>query len=154
MRTRKRELTIHHDQLQPCSDRDIPQWLKDTSHRLLQGEVDYSLGIGQGEEENIYDLSQLIDEDNDRKPDHFVHQETEDCINEDHAGSTGFKSSKQLQDLESLLIYTGEIEDIGLKQHNTGLENRHLADVNSDDRHIVTNLDGVNMFLNDENTDI
>ncbi|CAC5417339.1 unnamed protein product [Mytilus coruscus] len=36
MRTRKRELTIHHDQLKPCSDRSIPQWLKYMRHRLLQ----------------------------------------------------------------------------------------------------------------------
>ncbi|CAC5385759.1 unnamed protein product [Mytilus coruscus] len=76
MRTRKRELTIHHDQLKPCSDRNIPKWLKYTRNRLLQGEVDYSLGICQSEEENIHDLSQLFREDNDREPDHFVHQET------------------------------------------------------------------------------
>ncbi|CAC5387157.1 unnamed protein product [Mytilus coruscus] len=149
----KRELTIHHDQLKPCSDRNIPKWLKYMRHRLLQGEVDYSLGIGQSEEENIHDLSQLLREDNDREPDHFVHQEIEDGINKDHAGSTGFESFQQLKDLESFLNNTGEIEEIGVEQHSTGLGNSHSSDVNSDDRHIVTNLDGVNMILNNKNTD-
>ncbi|CAG2221424.1 unnamed protein product [Mytilus edulis] len=86
MRTRKRELTIHHDQLKPCLDRNIPPWLKYMRHRLLQGEVDYSLGIGQTEEENSHDLSQLFKDDNDGEPDLLFkrqrkeednHQETE-----------------------------------------------------------------------------
>ncbi|CAG2257817.1 unnamed protein product [Mytilus edulis] len=103
MRTRKRELTIHHDQLKPCLDRIIPPWLKYMRHRLLQGEVDYSLGIGQTEEENSHDLSQLFKDDNDGEPDLFV-QETEEGINKDYAGLTGLESFQQLQDLESFLI--------------------------------------------------
>ncbi|CAC5366894.1 unnamed protein product [Mytilus coruscus] len=152
MRTRKRELTIHHDQLKPCSDRNIPQWLKYMRHRLLEGEVDYSLGFGQTEEENIHELSQLFEEDNDREPDLFV-QETEDGINKDHAGLTGLESFQQLQDLESFLDNTEEIQEIGVDQHGTGLEIRHSSDVDSDDRHIVTNLDGVNLILSNDSTD-
>ncbi|CAC5368235.1 unnamed protein product [Mytilus coruscus] len=152
MRTRKRELTIHHDQLKPCSDRNIPQWLKYMRHRHLQGEVDYSLGIDQTEKENIHDLSQLFEEDNDREPYLFV-QETEDGINKDHAGSTGLESFQQLQDLESFLDNTEEIQEIGVDQHGTGLEIRYSSDVDSDDRHIVTNLDGVNLILSNDSTD-
>ncbi|CAG2215849.1 unnamed protein product [Mytilus edulis] len=152
MRTRKRELTIHHDQLKPCLDRNIPPWLKYMRHRLLQGEVDYSLGIGQTEEENIHDLSQLFKEDNDREPDLFV-QETEDGINKDHAGSTGLESFQQLQDLESFLDITEEIQEIGVEQHSTGLETRYSSDVDLGDRHIVTNLDGINVFLNNDSID-
>ncbi|CAC5411556.1 tatD [Mytilus coruscus] len=121
-------------------------------HRLLKGEVDYSLGIGQTEEENIHDLSQLFEEDNDRESDLFV-QETEDGINKDHAGSTGLESFQQLQDLESFLNNTEEIQEIGVDQHGTGLEIRYSSDVDSDDRHIVTNLDGVNLILNNDSTD-
>ncbi|CAG2217238.1 unnamed protein product [Mytilus edulis] len=127
MRTRKSELTIHHDQLKPCLDRNIPPWLKYMRHRLLQ-------------------------DDNDGEPDLFV-QETEEGINKDHAGSTGLESFQQFQGSEYFLDITEEIQEIGVEQHSTGLETRYSSDVDLSDRHIVTYLDGVNVFLNNDSID-
>ncbi|VDI12072.1 Hypothetical predicted protein, partial [Mytilus galloprovincialis] len=99
-----------------------------------------------------HDLSQLFKDDNDGEPDLFV-QETEEGINKDYDGSTGLESFQQLQDLESFIDITEEIQETGVEQHSTGLKTRYSSDVDLGDRHIVTNLDGINVFLNNDSTD-
>ncbi|CAG2221429.1 unnamed protein product [Mytilus edulis] len=83
----------------------------------------------------------------------FFVQETEEGINKDYAGLTGLESFQQLQDLESFLDITEEIQEVGVEQHSTGLKTRYSSDVDLGDRHVVTNLDGINVFLNNDSTD-
>jgi len=55
---RKKELTIHHDQLKLCEDRNLPKWMKYARSRLLNGH-DYS-NEGNVEEDEEVDLSSLF----------------------------------------------------------------------------------------------
>ena len=58
VKTRKREVVMHHDNLKLCKDRYIPIWLRRARNKYLGQEIDDQIDLGDYDE--IIDLRQLF----------------------------------------------------------------------------------------------